>query len=331
MASTLLERKNYKRLTPDEKQNFIEAIRKLQTTKVNGFSFTIYDKYINWHVKAMSKMVRNNRFQNLAHGGPIFLPWHREFLKRFERDLQNAVNDPTLSLPYWNWVEDEMSPRSSSVWTDDFMGGNGDRNFNGPLPVAVVLTNDTGYVVTTGPFGYRPDDPDSHTVPVYDDNGDPRPNFRLPLLRWFQIGAAFPTLAGINDLMQLNTYDSPDWYMHRNDLNESFRNFLEGWKNVTHNSVHVWVGGTMQNGYSPGDPIFFINHCNVDRLWAEWQYRGERTPADWYPTDGTIPVEGHNRSDIMFPWNDERGEGPKVESVFDHHALGYKYDTEVHI
>ena len=329
MTNGLLERKSYKGLSPTEKRNFIEAVRKLQKTKINGSSFTVYDKYVNWHVSAMSKMVGNNTYQNLAHGGPIFLPWHREYLKRFERDLQNAINDPKLFLPYWNWAEDEMSPRGSSIWTEDFMGGNGDPNFNGPLPIPISLTNDTGYVVTTGPFGYRPGNPDTHTIPIYDDNGDPRPNQRFPLLRWFQIGAGFPTSAGITELMRSTTYDSADWYMHLNDSNESFRNFLEGWKNTTHNSVHLWVSGTMQFGWSPGDPVFFLHHCNVDRLWAEWQHQGVRTPADWYPADQTIPVEGHNRSDRMFPWNGEPGGGPTLESVLDHHALGYKYDTEV--
>jgi len=27
----------------------------------------------------------------------------------------------------------------------------------------------------------------------------------------------------------------------------------------------------MLPGTSPNDPLFFLNHCNVDRLWANWQ------------------------------------------------------------
>lgn len=27
----------------------------------------------------------------------------------------------------------------------------------------------------------------------------------------------------------------------------------------------------MLPGTSPNDPVFFLHHCNVDRLWWQWQ------------------------------------------------------------
>ncbi len=41
-----------------------------------------------------------------------------------------------------------------------------------------------------------------------------------------------------------------------------------------HNGVHGVMGGfgsPMGNFMSPLDPIFWLHHCNVDRLWASWQ------------------------------------------------------------
>ena len=38
-----------------------------------------------------------------------------------------------------------------------------------------------------------------------------------------------------------------------------------------HNGVHVALGGTMGTFTSPLDPVFWMHHCNVDRLWAIWQ------------------------------------------------------------
>ena len=37
-----------------------------------------------------------------------------------------------------------------------------------------------------------------------------------------------------------------------------------------HNFIHRWVGGDMVTGGSPYDPIFWLHHCNIDRLWTEW-------------------------------------------------------------
>jgi tyrosinase len=38
-----------------------------------------------------------------------------------------------------------------------------------------------------------------------------------------------------------------------------------------HRGAHVWVGGAMPTPVSPRDPIFYLHHTNVDRLWAEWE------------------------------------------------------------
>ena len=49
-----------------------------------------------------------------------------------------------------------------------------------------------------------------------------------------------------------------------------------------HNATHTIVGannGHMFDFMSPLDPIFWLHHCNVDRLWAQWQAAGNATPA----------------------------------------------------
>jgi hypothetical protein len=38
-----------------------------------------------------------------------------------------------------------------------------------------------------------------------------------------------------------------------------------------HGTVHVNIGGDMGVMNSPNDPIFFLHHANVDRLWNRWQ------------------------------------------------------------
>jgi len=87
----------------------------------------------------------------------------------------------------------------------------------------------------------------------------------------------------------------------------------------------------MQFAMSPGDPVFFLNHCNVDRLWAEWQNLNNNRS---YPKNGSIIrpdgslIKGNIRSDIMFPWNNNNDGNPTVENMLNHRLLGYRYDTE---
>lgn len=39
-----------------------------------------------------------------------------------------------------------------------------------------------------------------------------------------------------------------------------------------HDGVHVWVGGTMGViDTAPADPIFWMHHANIDRIWSLWQ------------------------------------------------------------
>ena len=48
----------------------------------------------------------------------------------------------------------------------------------------------------------------------------------------------------------------------------AFRGALES---PPHDSVHIAVGGTMATSRSPNDPIFWLHHAMVDKVWADWQ------------------------------------------------------------
>src|SRR5262249_40574803 len=52
-----------------------------------------------------------------------------------------------------------------------------------------------------------------------------------------------------------------------------------------HNNMHVWIGGASGDMSFPvsaaRDPIFWLHHANIDRLWVEWVRRNPgRLPAD---------------------------------------------------
>lgn len=268
-------RKNQATLTATEKSRFVAAVLAL---KANG----TYDRYVDDHVNFMAS----------AHRGPAFFPWHREYLRRLELDLQ-AI-DSTVTLPYWNWTVDN-SP-ASSIWGADFMGGNG-RPTDGQVldgPFAFSAGNWT--LVSDGPF----------------------------LRRRFGVSVStLPTPTDLANALATVPYDVPPY--NDGPFLAGFRNTLEGWRNgpQLHNRVHVWVGGSMGPSSSPNDPVFFLHHCFIDKLWADWQ---ALHPAESYvPTTGA--AAGHNLTNPMEPWA-SRGTVVTPASVLDHHTLGYAYDTE---
>lgn len=54
--------------------------------------------------------------------------------------------------------------------------------------------------------------------------------------------------------------------------------------------VHVWVGGEMGAPSSAAnDPVFWLHHCNVDRLWDVWQQANPEVANSYI---GTFSMEG---------------------------------------
>ena len=85
-----------------------------------------------------------------------------------------------------------------------------------------------------------------------------------------------------------------------------------------HGSAHTSFWGLISNlGSAARDPLFFLLHANVDRLWAKWQWymnRFDRTSADTYTFLGRAGDPGaarigHNLLDTMWPWNQITGTG----------------------
>jgi tyrosinase len=131
-----------------------------------------------------------------------------------------------------------------------------------------------------------------------------------------------------------------------------------------HGSAHVSFSGYIRViDTAARDPLFFLLHCNVDRLWAKWQWLHRRFDPDdpdtyWFAGQAGDPGStrvGHNLSDSMWPWNGVRtaprpstaprtpfppspvtgtpGAAPTVRSMVDYQGLhdagawlGFDYD-----
>lgn len=85
-----------------------------------------------------------------------------------------------------------------------------------------------------------------------------------------------------------------------------------------HGSAHVSFTGFIRAIHTAArDPLFFMLHCNVDRLWAKWQWLNQRfdtAESETYPFQGSAGEPnsiraGHNLRDTMWPWNQVTGTG----------------------
>ncbi|MGE7186771.1 tyrosinase family protein [Peribacillus sp. NPDC006672] len=317
-------RKNALHLSEQEKRKYIHAVLVL---KEKG----IYNRYVAWHAAAgrfqtppvkrpeagndplASTRSHNDHGErtgadndnihgshgdqrNAAHSGPAFLPWHRYFLWLFERDLQSI--DPSVTIPYWDWAADSEleDPASSPIWDSDFMGGNGNKRKNN--------------LVDSGPFA-------AGGWEVLDEEGKPSGGLKRNFRSSEQV-ANLPTKQDVQNVLKVTPFDAPPW---NSESNPSFRNQLEGFVDGPnlHNLVHGWVGGHMGSvPVSPNDPVFFLHHANVDRIWAMWKIR--------HREEKYLPRRGgpfsHNLNDPMFPWDIT----PK--EMINHRKLGYIYDME---
>lgn len=199
-----------------------------------------------------------------AHGNTGFLPWHRAYLLDLERELQ-AV-DPSVSLPYWRF--DAVAPR---LFHPAFVGTS-----NVAGTVEFTATNPLRFWVTDGVPGVI-------RRPEFDTSTEQAQSTDPP-----------PTLAAISeaDTLAIGAF-AGSWY-------GDFAS-MEG---NPHGTAHTSFGGMISSiGTAARDPLFFLLHANIDRLWAKWQWLYQR----FDPTDVAAFTEGgrvgHNLADSMWPWN----------------------------
>jgi tyrosinase len=146
-----------------------------------------------------------------------------------------------------------------------------------------------------------------------------------------QDASNLPSVARQAQVLGLTPYDTAPWDDMLRDQQDpaQWAGFRIGLEVPVHNLVHRWVGGNMLDMSSPNDPVFWLHHCNIDRLWATWQLT-HPTIAGYLPATGG-PL-GHNLNDVMVfhapdgspPWD---GDFRPVD-VLDHRTLGISYDTD---
>jgi tyrosinase len=211
------------------------------------------------------------------HEDVEFLHWHRHYIRFFEKICATLSGNAQFALPYWNWSKN--SGRIPAPFFD-----RPELNVEYWKDQGRYDGKAWGRVNTVGVRGL------DKTHGLLDDANR---------------GGPF-TLDAISAIKQLSTIDD----------------FWPALMGGPHNTAHRRVGaaksgerGHMGDGLSPLDPIFWLHHCMVDRVWAEWQRANHQTPDP--------------KADYSGQFTEVDGSPAKADSTgaMDIANLDYTYDT----
>lgn len=267
-------------------------------------------------------------FLDCPHGNWWFFPWHRGFTGYVEQIVRKYSGNPDFAFPYWDWTKnpevpaamyngalDPASPafihdpvkfkntfdsvlENSGYWIKNPKPGDDDpaTRFGQLLIRSVRFPDDAWFDIYKNPsmVAFFPN-------AMYPQG---RPRGILAGAR----GLDLPTRGAVSLPRLIDALSPRDFvtfgsYRTLSHSNVSGFGILEG---QPHNKVHNNVGGIiydevkkgttnfggfMQNNLSPVDPLFFLHHSNMDRLWDVWT----RKQQAWnYPTlpDGAPTTPG---------------------------------------
>ncbi|MCJ1262196.1 hypothetical protein MMC22_002066 [Lobaria immixta] len=215
------------------------------------------------------------------HGSILFPPWHRPYLALFEQILWKTAQNiarryplsqrrqyqeaaKTLRIPYWDWALSSRMPDLTNTRWITINAPHGRRNVSNPL-----------YEYTFHPqpsaADFPPDDSTQvslyhHSVRYPDAAGNSQPELsNLQLVKNGQ---------GLHDQTYKLIAEASGYGPFSNNVDDDLGNHYLSLETI-HDGIHGMVGGGGGHmsfiPYSSFDPIFWLHHANVDRLFAIWQ------------------------------------------------------------
>lgn len=232
---------------------------------------------------------RGTSFNECQHASWFFLPWHRMYLYFFERIVRAAViangGDPEWALPYWNY--DQPNPRNTL-----------------PKPLRTPKLPDG----TANPLFL----PAPRRDPIFVNGGQLPKSVTSPA-------------SALRERRFIPGFGGPQ------SAPTSFNGGFGALEQTPHNDVHVQLGGTSNPPCRGGlmidpacaalDPVFWLHHNNIDRLWKRWLAQGGGRAN---PTDGAWLTQS-------FTFHDETGAAVSLTcaDVLDTaRQLDYVYDDD---
>ncbi|KAI8832918.1 hypothetical protein BJ741DRAFT_666818 [Chytriomyces cf. hyalinus JEL632] len=228
-------RKDFRDLTAEEQRSYFLALNILKASpSMMGYGSKYHD-YVRAHATGGV----------WYHSTPMFLPWHRAFLRQFELECQKVLQNSTFALPYWAWGADSNSwfLESTGILNSTMFGTTGAAGDSAGCVTDRLVGNWTSSLGTCINRYFDPEG--SNGDAVYDEGND--------------------------GILHTNPFTDTD-YTNYND----FVQYL----GIPHGIFHMLVSGASDAGtygtigmigHSPDDPVFFLHHGNLNRYWKYWQ------------------------------------------------------------
>ncbi|KAF8500857.1 photo-regulated tyrosinase [Russula emetica] len=256
--------------------------------------------YVQWEGSGGTRPVQGSQWGGYCtHGNVLFPTWHRPYVALYEQVMQQHALDisqqyqdqqrwssaaQNLRAPYWDWATNVVPPPEViSLQTVDITTPDGNTTtVPNPLyqytfnPIDSSFPAPYEYWQTTIRHPDNPNSPDATTdvQALTDDLSSVQSDI---------------TQSTYNLLSRVNTW--PGFSNHTPGDGGSSSNSLE----AIHDEIHGTIGGQMGDPSVAGfDPIFFLHHCNVDRMLSLW---AAVNPGVWVskgPAEGgTFTISGN--------------------------------------
>ncbi len=294
-------------LTSNEFQVLGSIVRSWSDPESLGYQSQVHASLLpkaSWPSHAGRQVI----WHQCAHNSWFFLPWHRAFLLEFESvaraHIQRLGGPAAWGLPYWNYSDYLATPAAPGL----------------PLPMqGEVLPDGVEVPGLDAVDGVFPN-------PLFDPSRTMQSTSPLPEAAWADASEALqrPHFSNRTDSGRVSFGGGV-----LEDLAAFHRANEMGKVDLQpHGSVHGEVGGNMGGFVTAGlDPVFWLHHCNVDRLWETYAtdlghgfpFEPDGPPSDAKQTWDSRVFEFLRNGGQVGSWT-----APQVLHLED---LGYEYDT----
>ena len=246
----------------------------------------------NWYRNAFVHLM------DCPHMNWWLYPWHRAYIGWFEQTCREMSGNPRFTFPYWDWTATPMIPT---------VFGNGLLNPSNSAFISSFATFQSTFSSAMNAFwasltpqqiaglkirGYN------SMSDVWGSNGAQGAFFTPSQARSLAPGTPFTgglakavSLSMVQSALQPQTYvpfsSSKAPYHQGNPPAGATFGLLES---EPHNLVHNGIGGFMEDFLSPVDPIFFMHHSNLERLWVIWTEKQEQLGKPTLPTGSDLQL-----------------------------------------